>query len=98
MLIMLTVMTFVQGCSDAASRQVGCCSPLCAQSINQYLPGNSNDDCAGEGVDPAVMQQVAKMVGQSCSTCSKAMRAEGIKVIICPITLLFVTPMLFVFS
>lgn len=35
---------------------------------------------AGEGVDPAVMQQVAKMVGQSCSTCSKAMRAEGIKV------------------
>ena len=35
---------------------------------------------AGEGVDPAVMQEVAKMVAQSCSTCSKAMRAEGIKV------------------
>jgi len=31
-------------------------------------------------VDPAVMQEVAKMVAQSCSTCSKAMRAEGIKV------------------
>ena len=26
------------------------------------------------------MQEVAKMVAQSCSTCSKAMRAEGIKV------------------
>ena len=35
---------------------------------------------AGEGVDPAVMQEVAKMVAQSCSTCSKAMRAEGVKV------------------
>ncbi len=34
----------------------------------------------GEGVDPVVMQEVAKMVAQSCSTCSKAMRAEGIKV------------------
>ena len=36
--------------------------------------------CAGEGVDPTVMQEVAKMVAQSCSTCSKAMRAEGVKV------------------
>ena len=26
------------------------------------------------------MQEVAKMVAQSCSTCSKAMRAEGVKV------------------
>lgn len=35
---------------------------------------------AGEGVDPAVMNEVARMVAQSCSTCSKAMRAEGVKV------------------
>ena len=38
--------------------------------------------CAGKGVDPAVMNEVAKMVAQSCSTCSKAMRAEGVKVLI----------------
>ena len=37
---------------------------------------------AGENVDPAVMQEVAKMVAQSCSTCGKAMRAEGIKVLL----------------
>lgn len=51
---------------------------------------------AGEGVDPAVMHEVAKMVAQSCSTCSKAMRAEGVKVphvppphhhAVCPATL-----------
>ena len=36
---------------------------------------------AGEGVDPAVMNEVAKIVAQSCSTCSKAMRAEGVKVL-----------------
>ena len=47
-----------------------------------YCPSPENDCCAGEGVDPAVMQQVGKMVGQSCSTCSKAMRAEGIKVML----------------
>ena len=34
---------------------------------------------AGEGVDPVVMNEVAKMVAQSCSTCTKAMRAEGVK-------------------
>ena len=27
------------------------------------------------------MNEVAKMVAQSCSTCSKAMRAEGVKVL-----------------
>ncbi|KAA6417573.1 MAG: hypothetical protein FRX49_12448 [Trebouxia sp. A1-2] len=42
--------------------------------------GLQNVDPSGEGVDPAVMQEVAKMVAQSCSTCNKAMRAEGIKV------------------
>ena len=39
---------------------------------------------AGEGVPPVVMQEVAKMVAQSCSTCSKAMRAEGVKVACLP--------------
>lgn len=42
--------------------------------------GLQNVDLSGENVDPAVMQEVAKMVAQSCSTCGKAMRAEGIKV------------------
>ena len=41
---------------------------------------------AGEGVDPAVMNEVAKMVAQSCSTCSKAMRAEGVQVTHCPMS------------
>ena len=60
--------------------------------------GGIADCCAGEGVDPAVMQQVAKMVGQSCSTCSKAMRAEGIKVTIWLITVLYVHSMLALIS
>ncbi|KAL3146023.1 hypothetical protein ABBQ38_015378 [Trebouxia sp. C0009 RCD-2024] len=51
-------------------------------SLKDYFQrqGLQNVDPSGEGVDPAVMNEVAKMVAQSCSTCSKAMRAEGVKV------------------
>ena len=36
---------------------------------------------AGKGVDAAILQQTAEMVRQTCMTCSRAMRAEGIKVL-----------------
>lgn len=36
---------------------------------------------AGEGVDAAVMEQLAELVGRGCSICQSAMRAEGVKVL-----------------
>ena len=44
-------------------------------------PSNFTLVPAGKGVDAAILQQTAEMVRQTCMTCSRAMRAEGIKVL-----------------
>lgn len=36
---------------------------------------------AGEGTDPQVVQQLAELVNQGCSTCHNAIRVEGVKVL-----------------
>ena len=36
---------------------------------------------AGEGVDSRVVQRLAELVGQGCTTCQDAMRTEGVKVL-----------------
>lgn len=69
---------------------VSCCT-LCTWAVQVFIielnlcfaKSLSAAWVAGEGVDPAVMNEVAKMVAQSCSTCSKAMRAEGVQVTLC---------------
>ena len=70
------------------------CAGLMLARISNHLPqllpaGNSWICCepsfmlvpAGKGVDAAILQQTAEMVRQTCMTCSRAMRAEGIKVL-----------------
>lgn len=39
------------------------------------------DGRAGEGVEPAIIQRLAELVGHGCNTSQTAMRAEGVKVL-----------------
>lgn len=57
-------------------------SLLCwGRAHDRHNLATASEICTGEGVEPAVIQRLAEMVGHGCNTSQTAMRAEGVKVL-----------------
>lgn len=72
--------------SNPESRPSQCLMPRWAGWAGSALRGLCNGDeylmhCAGEGVDPAVIERVRETMMACSQQCQNAMRAEGIKVL-----------------